>query len=169
MLDGSLKLYKLSVCCLHAITAWHTARGITTGTIQALVNSICDHASRNTPPELGQGGGKLWSATFGGGVSRTKSILALILNYATAPPPGNPPAMPPATQPAAGGNPAAVPDPGLQQPGTQGAGGTNQPTGQPGHRRSDSSSSVGSNRSGAGSVAGSVTGGSGGVAQGSSV
>jgi hypothetical protein len=85
MLDGSLKRYKLGVCCLHAIHAWGQEGGNLAyiGTLSEHVDEISEYASRNPPRTLGQGGTKMWNATFSGGLPRTKNFLALILRWMT--------------------------------------------------------------------------------------
>jgi len=94
MLDGSLKRYKLAVCCLHAISAWRDGAvgAAFTGSLSQHAAAVLAHASMNPPANLGQGGGKLWNATFANTASRTKMFLAAILRFmigAYNAPPGN--------------------------------------------------------------------------------
>jgi len=97
MLDGSLKRYKLGVCCLHAIGNCLADRttAITTGTINTYVNLVFTHASGHPPGGLGTGGARLWSATFSAAAPRTKIFLALILGFMTEAPDAKPTAAPP--------------------------------------------------------------------------
>jgi len=110
MLNGSLKRYKLAVCCLHAISAWRDGPvgAAFTGSLSEHAAAVHAHASMNPPANLGQGGGKLWNATFANTASRTKMFLGAILRFmigANNAPPVNtnptnqtPPQLPPANQ-----------------------------------------------------------------------
>jgi len=83
MLNGSLKRYKLGVCCLHAIHNYlSNAEGQVDGSSLTTVSQqIMDHASRNPPRTLGNGGSKLWTATFSSRSARTQMFIGLIVEF----------------------------------------------------------------------------------------
>jgi len=106
MLDGSLKRYKLGVCCLHAISTWSDSSTTVIGPLRDHIDSCFGHASSNPPEGLGTGGAKLWTSTFSPTAPRTKVFLGLIMGFMTkapddtgvAPAP-NPPSGPPGPNP----------------------------------------------------------------------
>jgi len=107
MLDGSLKQYKLGVCCLHGIGAWRAANSQFSGSLTAHVDAVVLHATSNAPTGLGQGGTKLWNSTFSAAASRTKMFLALILGFMVQTPDHDPNAPPPPQNPPASSATAA--------------------------------------------------------------
>jgi hypothetical protein len=77
---GELKLYKLLVCGIHAISAY-TAQ--TPGPDLYLpLSQVSDatilYAATRAPAGLSQSGTKLWSATFSGAVPRTRACVNTI-------------------------------------------------------------------------------------------
>jgi len=90
MTDGSLKLYKTSICAIHAIVTWASVTPATgrTGTLAALRDSVCVSARSepNFPEGLTSGGKKLWSATFSADNIRSPNVVACILRWACTSP-----------------------------------------------------------------------------------
>jgi hypothetical protein len=77
---GELKLYKLLVCGIHAVSAY-TAQ--TPGPdLNLPVSQVSDatiiHAATSAPAGLSQSGTTLWRATFSGAVPRTKACMNTI-------------------------------------------------------------------------------------------
>ena len=74
---GELKLYKLLVCGIHAISAY-TAQNPAPN-LDLPLTQVSDatimYATTNAPAGLSQSGTKLWSATFSGAVPRTKACM----------------------------------------------------------------------------------------------
>jgi hypothetical protein len=85
MSDGSLKRYKLAICCLHALSNWSDVNREFRGSISEHVATIGRHASAHSPPGLAAGALKLWTVTFTEMTPRTKSMLAMILKFSLQP------------------------------------------------------------------------------------
>lgn len=74
---GELKLYKLLVCGLHAISAYTAQNPVPN--LDLPVTQVSDatiiHAATHAPAGLSQSGTTLWRATFSGAVPRTKACM----------------------------------------------------------------------------------------------
>jgi len=108
--SGRMRLYKLFVVCIHAVSAWIQGNPDYAQSLQAVVESIKDHARRNVPQGISAKGTKLWTASFDAGNARTTSCLTTLIHFmvtnaqaAAAAGAGGPPAGPGAPAGAGGG------------------------------------------------------------------
>lgn len=89
MLDGSLKLYKTSICAIHAVTNWINAGSNLSyrGTLGGARDAVCSHARNemNYPIGLTSSGQKLWRATFAADNARSPNVVACVLKWLCAP------------------------------------------------------------------------------------
>jgi hypothetical protein len=90
---GELKLYKLLVCGIHAVSAY-TAQNPGPN-LNLPVSQVSDatiiHAATNAPAGLSQSGTTLWRATFSGAVPRTKACMNTIYFLLSRDSAGDPP------------------------------------------------------------------------------
>lgn len=112
--SGELKLYKLYVCAIHALSAYLKDTPNFTVSTSDFAGAVVSHARSHPPPNLAKNGATLWTKTFDVGQSRTVAVMVSLLYFCSQeagtsvvvpPPPVTAPApqlpMPSAPAPAA--------------------------------------------------------------------
>jgi hypothetical protein len=96
--SGSLRLYKLAVCCITGLVSYIDASPIWNVSIKVFVAACMMHAKANAPGNLAAKGKTLWTKTFEDGSPRTVSVMTALvfLCHGSSTGVGAPPA-PPAT------------------------------------------------------------------------
>lgn len=95
--SGELRLYKLYVCCIHALYAFlgNSEPKDSDETPGLLSQKVCAYARTNVPGDLGGNAKKLWEKTFASESSRTvKVMLSLIYLCSHTAAPATTPAPP---------------------------------------------------------------------------
>jgi len=114
--SGRLRLYKLTVCCIHGLKATLGAVTPATQTISAYIDECLSYSRNHIPVGLSERGKKLWVATFEDGNARTRNVMSLLVHFMhsdlvdQSPAAAAPPA-PAAAQPAAAAGSSAPPSP----------------------------------------------------------
>jgi hypothetical protein len=107
--SGELRLYKLYVCCIHALYGYASDSPDSSVNANLYAAAAVTYGKANPPEGLANRGSTLWQKTFDGAQPRTlavmKSLLYLCRRETNASPPAPPPPAPAAPTPA----PAPVP------------------------------------------------------------
>lgn len=73
--SGDLKLYKMYVCCGMALKRFLTANAGFVGTPSDIANAVIRSSTNTRELNLSDSGMKLWTAVFGNGSIRAKSVI----------------------------------------------------------------------------------------------
>jgi hypothetical protein len=86
--SGELRLYKLYVCCLHALREWGKTSPSWPKTTNAagVATLVCTHARTTVPSTLGGKAKILWEKTFASEAGRTVKVMISILYLCTQTP-----------------------------------------------------------------------------------
>jgi len=81
--DGRLRLYKLYVCCIHALHAYVTTATPPSYAVtpRAMATNTCNHARSNVPEDLGGKAKILWEKTFASGNPRTVKVMLSVIYF----------------------------------------------------------------------------------------
>jgi hypothetical protein len=79
--SGELKIYKLFVCCIHAVNSYVNNVSNFDGTkrLDDVTTDVINNAPTAAPEGLSENGRKLWAATFSGAVPRTRAVMKTLI------------------------------------------------------------------------------------------
>jgi hypothetical protein len=79
--SGELKLYKLYVCAIHAMSSYASSGANYDQTPSEFCKSVAAHARSHPPDGLGKNGSTLWEKTFGNVEPRVLAVLKSLLYF----------------------------------------------------------------------------------------
>lgn len=79
--SGELKLYKLYVCAIHAMSSYASSGANYDQTPSEFCKSIAAHARSHPPDGLGKNGSTLWEKTFGNVEPRVLAVLKSLVYF----------------------------------------------------------------------------------------
>jgi len=79
--SGELKLYKLYVCAIHALSAYLKDTPDFTVPVSVFATAVVSHARTHVPPNLAKNGATLWGKTFDVGQARTMVVMVSLLFF----------------------------------------------------------------------------------------
>jgi hypothetical protein len=84
--SGELRLYKLYVCCIHALSNYLVATAVldTNVTPNVFATTVCTHARTNVPGELAGKAKILWEKTFATEAGRTVKVMVSLVYFCRA-------------------------------------------------------------------------------------
>jgi hypothetical protein len=92
--SGELRLYKLYVCCIHALYGYAKGSPDINANPTMFSAAVITHARSSQPPNLAKNGATLWQKTFSDAQPRTQAVVKSLLYFCMRETAARPPAPP---------------------------------------------------------------------------